>query len=124
MKYLFFIEFLFFIVFLSSCEKDDLGDEIFTVEVLCVGMDCGDTYLIQFRDEDEKKVNSFLDYTNAYFPIFYADNLPEKYKEEGLVLNIKIGKCASLHAVGCTAMGPGYGHICVDSAEPISIALE
>lgn len=115
---------ILFVFLIHACEKTEWEKEVFTVEVLGVGMDCGDTYLIQFREEDEQKINRYLENTNAYFPVFYAVNLPEEYKEKGLFLNITLGKCTADDVLACTTLGPGYSHVCISSAETISIASE
>jgi len=49
-------------------------------------------------------MNKYLEHSNAYFPVFYANNLPEELPS-------------------CTAWGPGYGHICIESVEKINAEL-
>ena len=121
-----YLNFVLFLVVLgtTSCVEEAYDDNIFMVEVLGVGMDCGDTWLIKFNEGDEREVNRYLENTNAYFPVFYADDLPEDKKETGLFLNITLGECSENDISACTAMGPGYAHVCIKSAETISIASE
>jgi hypothetical protein len=91
--------------------------------VIGKGMDCGDTFLVKFQEEDETRVNKYLEHSNAYFPVFYANNLPEEFKQEGWALKITLHKCQSEDFQACTAWGPGYGHICFESVEKINAEL-
>lgn len=116
-------KFLLILLFFTSlaCEKDDPEKDYFFVEVIGKGMDCGDTFLVKFQEEDEARVNKYLEQTNAYFPVFYANNLPEEFKQEGFSLKVTLKKCQELPF--CTTMGPGYGHICIESVEKINAEL-
>jgi hypothetical protein len=112
---------LFFIS--PACEKDDPEKNYYIVEVIGRGMDCGDTFLVRFQEEDEARVNKYLEHSNAYFPVFYANNLPEEFKYEGWGLKVTLHKCQPAELPGCTAWGPGYGHICIESVEKINAVL-
>ncbi|MGC9355574.1 MAG: hypothetical protein ACP5D9_17125, partial [Mariniphaga sp.] len=45
--------------YLAACEKDSGSEDFFLVEVVGKGTDCGETYLIKFQEEDEKRVNKY-----------------------------------------------------------------
>jgi len=56
----------------AGCHDEDLDNPFFRIEVIGKGYDCGDTYLVRFHEEDEERINKFLENSNAYFPVFYA----------------------------------------------------
>jgi hypothetical protein len=111
------------VLYVTACEKDSGREDFFLVEVVEKGIDCGETYLIKFQEEDEKRVNKYLEHTNAYFPVFYADNLPEKFKVKGWILKVKLHKYQHGELPACSSMGPGLGHVFIESAETVSLAL-
>ncbi len=117
------IAILSFLVISLSCKDDEENStpEIFQVEVLGKGMDCGDLFLIRFEEDDRERVNKYLEYTNAYYPVFYAVGLPEELKQDGLSLEITIGECGTDDIPLCTAWGPGYGIVCIESALPVNL---
>ena len=106
-----------------SCEKENPEKEYFVVEVIGKGMDCGDTFLVRFQEEDESRINKYLEQTNAFFPVFYVNNLPEEFKQEGWGLKVTLHKCQSAEFQACTTMGPGFGHICIESVDKINAEL-
>jgi len=107
-----------------GCDKGDIEEpEVFQVEVLGKGMDCGDNFLIRFKEEDKARINRYLNHTSTYFPVFYAVNLKEEYKEAGLYLNVRIEKIADNEIPGCTAWGPGYGHVWIKESVPESLTF-
>lgn len=108
---------------ISGCKNDNLENEEFQVEVIGKGFDCVEIFLIKFLEEDEKRINKFLEHTNAYFPVFYANNLVEQHKEAGLILNVILDKCGVNDFRVCTAMGPGYSHVCIKLSETISLTF-
>lgn len=121
MKALKLFPLLIFCMFFFSCkEEGDKESEVFRVEVLGKGMDCGNLFLIRFEEDDESRVTKYLEYTNAYYPVFYAVGLSDEFKEPGVFLNITVGRCSSNEFVACTALGPGYGLVCIKSAAIIS----
>ena len=79
--------------------------------------------LIKFNEEDESRVNKYLEHTNAYFPVFYANNLIEGHKEKELLLNVTLEKCGATDLPLCTAMGPGFAHVCIKTSETISLTF-
>ena len=106
-----------------GCNKNNEDDDVFLVEVIGKGMDCGSTFLIQFKEEDENKIRKYHENTNAFYPVFYANNLIEEHKEKGLLLNVTLEKCGAIDLPLCTAMGPGYMHICIKTSETISLTF-
>lgn len=115
---------------LFACSDEQESDSLnvspgaFRVEVVGRGLDCGDTFLIRFSENDENKVNAYLEHANSYYPVFYAVGLPEEFKEEGLILNVTIRQCETNDIPLCTAMGPGYGIVCIELAESLSFTAQ
>ena len=110
-----------FLAFACKDEEENTGDKIFQVEVLGKGMDCGDLFLIRFEAGVEQNVYKYSEQTNAYYPVFYAVGLPEELKQEGLFLDITLRECGTDDIPMCTAWGPGYSIVCIESAEPVSL---
>jgi len=116
--------FIYFIsiVFLFSactlgCEKEGQEeDEIFHVEVLGEGPDCGSLYLVKFFDDEEKVVGVTLN-TNVFSPLYYAQNLKDEHKVSGLKLRITLGNQEKIESVACTSWGPAYDHIYIEDSE-------
>jgi len=117
-------------LFIFSCSDEQAEEQMyaspdsFQVEVVGKGLDCGDTFLIRFADKDENRVNAYLGRTNAYYPVFYAVGLPDEFKDEGLILNVSIRQCGTDDIPVCTAMGPGYAIVCIQSAESLSLTAQ
>lgn len=117
---------LVFIIGSFGCDKNDNeDDDVFLVEVIGEGMDCGSTFLIQFQEEDENKVRKYHENSNAFYPVFYANNLREEHKKTGLFLNIKLENLRDRKSnlPFCTMMGPGYAHVYIKTSETISLTL-
>ncbi len=107
----------FLLVLSTSCEKDDdepaspvengEGNEMnyYNVKVLGLGLDCGDSYLIEFDDDAEGLPES------NWGNIFYEINLPDKYKVEGKKIEIKFREPKGDEFMGCTMLGPTYRQI-------------
>ncbi len=116
---------LVFIVGSFGCDKNDEEDVVFLVEVIGKGMDCGSTFLIRFQEEDENKVRKYHENSNAFYPVFYANNLREEHKKTGLFLNIKLENLRDRKSnlPFCTTMGPGYAHVYIKTSETISLVF-
>lgn len=124
MKNILKIAFVIIVICYFGCEKnDEVEPEVFRVEVLGKGMDCGDLFLIKFDENDEERINKYLEHSNSFFPIFYASNLKAEHKEEGLFLDVTLGKCSADDIALCTAWGPGYSQVCVESSETIKLTF-
>ena len=108
---------LFFFLCIFSCDKNEDEENIFFVEVLGKGMDCGDTFIVQFKEEDKSKVRKYHENTNSFYPVYYANNLIEDHKVAGLKLRITLEVCDAIEFPLCTAWGPGYGHVCIKTSE-------
>ena len=106
-----------------GCNKNNEDDDVFLVEVIGKGMDCGSIFLIQFQEEDENRARKYHENTNAFYPVFYSNNLIEEHKVAGLILNISLETCDATDIPGCYAMGPGYAHVCIKSSETISLTF-
>jgi len=94
-----------------GCEKEELENEWFNAEVLGKGIDCGDTFLINFMEGDKEKIYQILKMEDAWFPTYYAWNLPNEFKVEGLQVRIKFKSPSDEDVPPCTCVGPGFGHI-------------
>ena len=75
--------------------------------VLGRGLDCGDIYLIQFN-EDTQGLPYPFDFFNG---IYYAMNLPQRYKIQGKTINVTFRQLYETETVVCTTMGPGFPFI-------------
>jgi predicted RNA methylase len=97
------------IMFLSSCEKDttSVQDDYFKVKVLGKGIDCGDVYLVEFIEKLEK-VELI---TESHRTIYYGDDLPDEFKQDSILLQIKFRQPMPEELYPCTTLGPGYPHI-------------
>ena len=98
---------LFIILF--SCEKDNNSNEKedfqFEATVLNQGLDCGETFLIEL-----KKNSSNSELSDG---TYYADGLPEEFKQSGLKIYLNCRESANDEIYVCTTLGPGLPHIVV-----------
>ena len=111
---------IFFLIGSVGCEKQELENEWFNAEVLGTGMDCGSIHLINFMEGDREKIFQILGKEDAFFPTYYALNLPNEFKIEGLQVRIKFRRPTPDEDVGCTTMGPGFGHIWIKEIEELN----
>lgn len=98
---------------LAGCEKDKDEDQIssdfkFKATVLSMGLDCGDTFTISLENLD-----SDSDFEDG---IYYADNLPAEYKEEGVLIYLNCREPNEEEVYACTTLGPAYPHIVVTNS--------
>jgi len=84
------------------------NENSFNAKVLYKGIDCGDTFLIQFNNNAINVPENFTD------NIFYAINLPQQYKIEGLEININFRKPYDNEIMACSMMGITYPQIFVE----------
>jgi len=114
---------IFFLIGSEGCKKEELHKEWFNAEVLGMGMDCGDTFLINFMEGDKEKIFQTMEIEeDAWFPTYYAFNLPNEFKIGGLQVRIKFGKPTSDESKGkaCTTFGPGFSHIWIKEIEKLN----
>ena len=90
------------IMFLFSCEKD-----------ITPVQDDGDVYLVEFVEELEK-VELI---TESRGTIYYGDDLPDEFKQDRIVLQIKFRQPTPEELYPCTTLGPGYPHIRIISVK-------
>gem|GEM_PF-3391126 len=95
----------------NSSTDDSIVEDVFNAKVLYIGIDCGDTFLIQFNDN---AINVPENYTDN---IFYAINLPEEYKIEGLDINVNFREPYEEETMVCSMMGFGYPQIFIESEQ-------
>lgn len=100
--------------FFSACSSDDDNNssENYEVTVIGKGVDCGDSFLLKFKDNA-----SGLPKTIGH--IYYEINLPKKFKVEGKKLKINVRKPKKSEYFPCTTLGPGYRLLYIRSAEPM-----
>ncbi len=112
MKRLFIIILGLALIIVSCKVINDLSDDtLYNVIVLGRGMDCGNSFLIKFEDDDLGLPR------NTFDSIFYEINLPKKYKIKGLKIRVSIRDPRNDELKPCTAMGPGYPHIFITKVE-------
>ena len=78
---------LVFIVANCGCNKNDDDDDVFLIEI--IGEGCGDACPVKFEDDDENRVEKYLEHTNSFYSMFYANNLVEEHKEVGFAGKIR-----------------------------------
>mgnify|MGYP000982531105 CR=1 FL=1 len=110
MKYFFLI--LIGIVFITfSCKNNDNDDESFNATVLMEGIDCNDSFLIQFNDDVTGLPENDFDKT------FYEINLPNEYKIENLDINVTFREPTNTELMVCTSLGTAYPQIYIIGVE-------
>ena len=89
---------------LTTCEKDRTEYD-FEAIVLSIGPDCGNTWIISLTNLDGDP--EIADST------YYADNLPEEFKIEGLEIKPDCRLPENNEYYACTTLGPAFPHIVV-----------
>jgi len=96
-------------IVLTSCSKvatkDGNVNVYFKATVLGQGLDCGNTFLIQF---DKEVTDIPIGWWNN---VYYADNLPEEYKIKEKRIEVQFRPLKDDEKYICTHMGPGYPHV-------------
>ena len=88
-----------------SCCKNEIEDKWYNATVIGKGLDCGNTFLIQFNED----VTGLPDNTSN--KTFYAINLPEEYKVSGKKIIVEFREPNTSEMIVCTTMGIGYPQI-------------
>lgn len=90
-----------------ACDKDenDTKEKPFNAVVLEKGLDCGNSYLIEFNDN----VSGLPE--NSSGNIFYEINLPESYKVDNNQINVEFRLPENDEFMACTALGIAYPQI-------------
>jgi hypothetical protein len=96
----------------SQNPTEDLSG-YFTVRVVGRGMNCGDVYLVEFVDDVFKMYEVV---GSDEFKTFYADSLPEQFKQKNLTLLVKVRKPTPAERYECKSLGPSYPHIIITTA--------
>ncbi len=101
------------VLVLGGCGKDDknIPQNDFNAKVLGVGVDCGDTYLIQFYESAENVPN------NDTKNVFYAINLPDEYKKKDLDIFIIFREPNDKEIPNCTMLDIAYPQIYVEKVQ-------
>ena len=84
-------------------DNENVYDEYFNAIVIGKGLDCGNSFLIQF-DNDVTGLPS-------PYRVYYEINLPEKYKIKNERISVKFRVPNDDEIMVCTTMGAGYPHI-------------
>jgi len=110
MKTILIISILLVLALMPRCEKcaDCEGLE-YEAEVIGCGLDCGNLYLISI---DSRRQNA--DFVPG---IYYANNLPEAYKQNGLKIQVNCRQPKNDELPACTMLGISYPHVYVISAQ-------
>ena len=110
-KIIVFIIGLTFLLISCSEESTTNYEDQTNATVLGKGLDCGDSFLIEFDDTVTELPE------NAFGKIYYADNLPENLKIEGKRIYIEFRGPKDGEFMVCTAVGPSYPHIIITNIE-------
>jgi hypothetical protein len=95
-----------------SCEnnsKNELINSSFNARIIGKGLDCGNTYLIQFYDNVEGMP------PNSFDNIFYAINLPPILQVNDLEVNVNFRTPNDNELMACTTMGITYPQIIIEN---------
>ena len=106
----------------TACQRDSDKKNSFLVEVVGTS-DCGDLFLVKFREEDKEKINRLFEVNNADFLVFYAGNLKEEHKKAGMILRVRLQNYEPEAIPLCTAAKLSYGHVWIKSAETIRMTF-
>ena len=109
------ISLLLMILVLSfGCEKEETNYIEFHAIVYGKGMDCGDLFVLDFLDNNDKL---YLITGEDGWKKCYAYNLKEKFKVTGKELLVKIRKPTKDESFPCTCMGFAYPWVTIVGAQ-------
>lgn len=114
MKRIISITILTVLISLTSCEKVEpqlTEQNTFNAVVKSKGLDCGNTFLIEFNEDVQNLPNNTMD------NIYYAINLPDEYKVEGTEINVVFRQPEDEEYIACTTMGTTYPQIYIISVD-------
>lgn len=100
-----------FTILLYSCDDRDKNERVYNAIVLGKGMDCGETYLIEF----DNNVSELPE--NSFDNVYYAINLPEEYKIEGKEIYVEFRIPENDEIMVCTFLGPTFPQIYITKTE-------
>jgi|GEM_PF-2199914 len=89
--------------------------QYFSIKVIGKGIDCGNTYIIEFLEKKEivAQTISSINSVSSSSGIFYGDGLKAEYQKDSLMLYIKFRKLTTDEMNVCTTLGPAYQHIMI-----------
>jgi hypothetical protein len=94
-----------------SCRKDLIEEEPILIEsnarVIGKGMDCGDSYIIEFKDGIEGLPE------NSFGLRFYEIGLPDEYKIPGKQITIEFREPELDEIMSCSLIGPSYPQLVI-----------
>ena len=99
-------------LFAISCSKDEIDTKWYNATVIGKGLDCSNTFLIQFDEDVMGSSNTISNKT------FYAINLPEKCKVPEMKIKVEFRVPNNSETIVCTAMGIGYPQIYITKVIP------
>ena len=90
----------------------------FRAEVIGVGIDCGDTFLVEFLccNQEIAELSDSEGSVSSSENIYYALNLPENAKQAGKIVVIQFRKPEPDEVFPCTMLGPAYTQIMITDA--------
>lgn len=96
---------------LISCDNSESDNLLFepNARVISLGLDCGNSYLIELDSDIENLPNSINN-------IFYEINLSEEYKIDGLELLVEFREPTSQELMNCSSQGSAYTQIFITEA--------
>jgi len=98
-------------ILVISCNTEKEEGISYNATVLGKGLDCGETFLIQFNDNTDNLNSNNLD------NIFYAINLSNEYKIENLEIKVTYREPLIEEILSCTTLGPEYTQIFIIETE-------
>jgi hypothetical protein len=94
-----------------SCGKEEVDDSSFNATVLEIGLDCGNSFLIEFiSDVPGLPENNFNN-------TFYEINLPDEYKVKGKKIRVEFREPTNGEEIICTNLGVSYPQIFITKVE-------
>ncbi|MCB0824263.1 MAG: hypothetical protein KDC09_16315 [Bacteroidales bacterium] len=108
---IYILSILVFTFFACTKNNPETIDNSPNATVLVKGLDCGNTYLIQFDDD----VSGLPQ--NSWENIFYALNLPESCMAAGKRVYLEFREPKYNEWVACTTLGPGYPQVYIIKVE-------
>jgi hypothetical protein len=92
-----------------SCQEEAETEFEYQASVIGQGMDCGDTFLIN--------LSNLSDDNGLEESTYYADNLQDDFKVEGIVILLNCRESTNSETGVCTTFGPAFQHVYVLEAK-------
>ena len=94
-------------------------DYKYQAKVIGKGLDCGETYVIEFDKQNSQNIKTTEWYKEEWYR-YYADSLPNHSKVPGKEIKLNCRKPNENELYPCTHMGPSYPHVIITDCEVIN----